>query len=449
MRDSGDKYGGGRINNFFSNVRTTDEPHGGRVYAAYEVPALTDDAMVFGDIPAEPVFLECIDTQWFHQVQTSPENGWLEVYANAPLSVLELTRYPLPDLPSEASPGDIVWFEFGYSPASNAESDAITYTNLYSTGSAVKIAFHEPRPLNWIKSGPMGTNGWIVASPAYSKDANNYRAITNLLSRTKGDGGIAIYDVGQGSCQAILDEEGLPSLYVDFDGGVLGNLNTFPKEYKNFCFSNNPGIILSHWDWDHWSSAYRFHGALNAEWIAPPVPQKPIQQAFAAHLFSLGKLHIWDEAPPYDIQLGCVRIERCTGKTVNDSGISVTITNTRRNINFLLPGDADYKHIPSVNDGVSFSGVCITHHGGKLRSKVIPKAAYKSHSFCSVGSGNSYKHPFSQTIDAHINEGWMSPIPTGLIGRRPSHIWVPWNDEPRPYIGACKGEICNIVPPMA
>jgi hypothetical protein len=60
----------------------------------------------------------------------------------------------------------------------------------------------------------------------------------------------------QGASNAAV-AAGVVWLYFDLGGAVNGNLGTFPPELRRFCFSTHPPVVLSHWDWDHWSSASR------------------------------------------------------------------------------------------------------------------------------------------------------------------------------------------------
>lgn len=427
-----------------------DGPKKGRVYAAIEVPEQDDEPNQENgpSAPDEPVLLECVDTSWFSSMQWS-SNGlmWTDIYRKAPLSVLELTGYPLPPFPEGAQPGDIAWFEFGYEPAGPSSSDARIYTNLYTDGAAVRITFHEPRSMGWQGSGPMGANGWLAqAISARPDDSGSQEALRRLLRGIDSKGGVAVYDVGQGSCQAALESDlHLPALYVDFGGGVLTNRKTFPDEFAGFCFSRRPMVVLSHWDWDHWSSAYLDEDALSVPWLAPPVPTKPIQQAFAADLYVRGFLHLWDHTWPAEIREGAVRIERCTGRTSNDSGLAVTLhAGPRSRRNCLLPGDAAYAFIPSVLGGSSFNALCMTHHGGKLHSSVYPKAKRGGASALSAGLRNSYKHPLFHTVASHLEEGWKFPTGTGLSGQRPCHVLLPWGRQPHVFQGGCHADKCSV-----
>lgn len=431
-------------NRFFDPPGEPEHPKRGRVYAAIEVPEREDDFQ--GSSEPEPAMFECVDASWFHSVQGSTKRlRWNDVYQSAPLSVLELTNYPMPSFPDNANPGDIAWFEFGYEPASSSDSDARIYTSLFSGGAAVKISFHEPRPIGWQARGPLGSNGWLaeVISDEPSSDVHDISPVLHRLRNVDCAGGVAIYDVGQGACQAALGStHNVPQVYVDFGGGVLYNSKTFPKELAHFCFSDKPIIILSHWDWDHWSSAYRDPQALDALWLTPPAPPTPIQQAFAADLHTRGNIRIWDKSLPPVIDTGSVRIERCTGKTANDSGLAVTLRRRRRN--FLLPGDAAYAHVPSVASGEMFTALCMTHHGGRLHSRVYPKPKRGHAAVLSAGPRNSYKHPLFATVAKHLEAGWQFPTPTAVSGQRPCHVYVPWGGSPHVFRGGCHATHCSV-----
>jgi hypothetical protein len=418
-----------------------EERRRGRIYAAIEVPEPESEFTNRQADEPEPTYLECVDTSWFHNRQSN-ESGvqTTNIYHSAPLSVLELTKYSLPPFPDGAQPGDIAWYEFGYEPAMGSEGDARIYTNLFSDGADVKISYHEPRPLKWGEQGPMGAEGWVQqefhrsSSSPYSQSSIRERLRSLSIS-----GGVAFYDVGQGSCQAAVDERmHLPQLYVDLGGGVLTNRKTFPDSFGGFCFTEKPMVILSHWDWDHWSSAQRYPEALDATWLAPPVSMKPIQQAFAAELYAKGSLHIWDHSWPAVVNDGPVTIERCTGRVSNDSGLAVTFRRSQNSKqNCLLPGDAAYAHIPSVKAGASFNVLGMTHHGGRLHSATYPKPKRSSSSVLSVGSRNSYRHPMFSTLAAHLENGWGLPTGTAVSGQRPCHVLVPWGSRPHIFQGGC------------
>lgn len=439
--------GRGGANRFF--LPPDGERRGsGRVFAAFEVPEPEGDgAPNAADDDGEPLLFECLDTNWFWNTQ-SGAHTWLDLYRDAPLSVLELTSFPMPPFPEGAEPGDTAWFEFGYAYSSASESNGRIYTSLYGQGDPVKVGYYEPRSLDWAGSGPMGRNGWLAGTPRFAasqaqlSDAKSFRRLLRRLGKSFG---VAAYDVGQGNCQALLHENGhQPLMYVDLGGGVLFNESTFPKDHRGFCFSTTPGILLSHWDWDHWSSAYRFPRALDMEWLAPPVPHKPIQQAFAADLYTRGRLQIWDSSWPSEVRGGGVRIERCTGRTSNDSGLAVTLYSRRAGgRSCLFPGDADYRFIPSVATSERFNALCMTHHGGRLHSASYPTPKRSPAALLSSGARNTYGHPLLGTLAAHLDAGWPLPVPTGFSGQRPCHVLLPWGKLPHLFHGDCPVGECE------
>lgn len=207
----------------------------------------------------------------------------------------------------------------------------------------------------------------------------------------------------------------------------MQNLATFPKTFKGF--ESPAPIILSHWDWDHWSSVSRFPELLENDWITPLPPDKPIQQALAWILNGLGCLSLWLPGMPETYRTKHFLLERCTGSTTNDSGIAVTLFGgAKGSKSCLLPGDANYAHVPSVHTE-RFNALSISHHGGRLHSMTIPRPKRGAMAACSVGAGNSYKHPFWETVHAHHDEGWPMPVSTGHFGHRPSHVYLPWQGK--------------------
>lgn len=448
----------GGTNRFFGPPRDGgDDKRSGRLLAAIEVPEPDDDTAPHA-FEAEPVLLECVDAAWYRQFENA-DLAWLDIYHDAPLAVLELRSYSLPAFSPDARPGDIAWFELGYEKSSPQEANGLVYTSLFSQGQPVKVNYHEPRYVGKSISGPLGFQGWSKGDGGRGHGSSELPKVSDpdvrqaLVARMNelsdvASAGVAVYDVGQGACQALVDEQWhIPLVYVDLGGGVLPNLATFPTDLRGLCFSHSPMVILSHWDWDHWSSAQRFRQALESLWLAPPVPEPPIQRAFAAELARRGKLVIWDRAAPQKLEMGAVRIERCTGRTANDSGLAVTfLAGKLRRRNCLLPGDAAYKYVPSVVAEEKFTSICMSHHGGRLHSRTYPVAKRGAAAVNSSGPRNSYKHPLFSTLKFHLDSGWPMPIQTGFAGTRPSHILIPWGAKPHLFTGGCHGKACGVAP---
>jgi hypothetical protein len=395
-------------NRFFSSGEPGERPKG-RFYAAFEVAEPIEN-----EERGEPVYLECAfadDVDGFVATEMEPGRFWNKVS----LSVLALDDESLMYANiGNSEPGDVVWFEVLVSPATVGEENGMQYGQLLDAGERVHIRLGKFRG-STSQGSPIPPHYWLKGNPDAELNPKLLGGYSSLKSA-----GVAVFDVGQGASQALMYEECghfSPMLYVDVGGGVLQNLSTFPKNFKGFCPHDVP-IILSHWDWDHWSSVCRFPNLLDSDWIAPLPPPKPIQQSLSWILQGLGRLSLWVPGMPPKYRTKSMLLELCTGKTTNDSGIAVTLFGgawgTKR---CLLPGDAGYRYIPSVVANERFNALSITHHGGRLHSKQIPIPKRGARAMCSVGSGNSYKHPFWETIDAHHDGGWPTPISTGYYGR--------------------------------
>ena len=217
-----------------------------------------------------------------------------------------------------------------------------------------------------------------------------------------------VYDVGQGNAIGLCGSSGSVEMYFEFGGGVLGNWWTFPRPLTDFCFSTQPSIILSHWDFDHWSSANRDATSLKSTWIAPRQPVGPSHLALMNSIIGVGKLLL---VPPNLTARwrGQFYLELCTGKGRNHSGLALTFSqrpdgNGER---MLFPGDAYYTYIASFrpNDYVS---VVAPHHGANMPYSTTPHCLGQPHSrlVYSYGQGNTYNHPSQITQKNHDANGW-------------------------------------------
>lgn len=417
----------------------------GRVLGAIEVPERDENyGADEASNPNEPVYFECLDFLWMmvnHREKSlgSDEEWPDDLYLNLPLSVIELA-----DLSflctfdfTAAQPGQIVWFLIDYTFVSDRTANAVLYESLYGEGNPIRVdSAYAISP----KKIPFASKSGEVLPPfAISGPLQ----LNGLLQRVGGfrSSGVAVYDVGQGACQAVLRDSRCahPGLYVDLGGGVLGNAKTFPPMFASACFSAQPLIVLSHWDWDHWSSAHRFPLSKDCEWLAPPVQDKPVQKTFAAELRMRGKLSLWGDPPGSTIRLGDVELGRCHGQTSNDSGIAAVVSMSEGLdiMHCLLPGDADYRYLPNNYAVRPTWGLVISHHGGRLKSSVLPSADNGAVSVCSVGYGNTYRHPFIATLAAHEEVGWSPAKLTGDSTARPLHVLLTPKLGAVPSQGGC------------
>lgn len=359
------------INPFFSPPGKAPmfERERGYLYAAYEVTAPPEEA-ASGQGRREPerVFFECV---------VAEDDGYRAAYEarsgtdKKQLAILELSGHKLPRVPEGVEPGDVLWYRFYFSKAPSGEEDGLLYLSLFSEAVLVRVELAGGGPIA-VNAVPAGVDvPQVTGIPMVRPVKMRLRLQLEDLDTT---GGVIAYDVGQGACHAAMNAMHRPSLYIDFGGGVLGSTHTFPSEFKGFCVSHRATIILTHWDWDHWSSALRQPSALEAQWIAPELSKRlPIQTAFATELARRGNLHTWVASTGPSLRSRSLTIEKCTGKTSNDSGLAVTVKLPGTRKRFLVPGDATYEFIPSASSSSGFDGLSMTHHGGVLYGKSYPK----------------------------------------------------------------------------
>lgn len=219
---------------------------------------------------------------------------------------------------------------------------------------------------------------------------------------------LVVYNVGQGNCNALCDKDGKPQIYFDLGGGYAAHSVTYPPNL-HLCDCDNPLIILSHWDGDHWKTIRKNPDFECMTWIVPE--QTLTADAYKSFLAisKKGNLLIYPKIVS-SISSNNLNLIKCTGRTKNDSGLALEVKiptdDINRNLLALLPGDAKYKYISTTND--EFNYLVVTHHGG-ANPTVIPKPSSISDSNCHVysyGNPNKYGHPKPDTINEHRLKGW-------------------------------------------
>ncbi|EGQ5294585.1 MULTISPECIES: hypothetical protein [Enterobacter cloacae complex] len=237
---------------------------------------------------------------------------------------------------------------------------------------------------------------------------------------------LAVYDVGQGNANALLNEYLIPEMYFDLGAAVYGNQKTAPKNLV-FCFTNNPAIILSHWDADHWAGTYatmvgKTYPAMNRTWIAPLQKVGAIQLAFAWDVITNGGAFLIYAPSPGSVNsfaLSTTRIMKVgigAGSDRNNTGIVVTVENEIQPQNFrswLLTGDCEYKYFYTRFCLAPPIGIVAPHHGAKLHGGSVAPQPIKTDVYkrlvYSFGPNNRHgctgvRHPTLEGINAHT--GW-------------------------------------------
>lgn len=285
--------------------------------------------------------------------------------------------------------------------------------------------------------------------------------IERVLDSAGPIGFATVYDVGQGNWNSMCDPAGFPRLYYDFGGGIKQHSRTFPTTFQDFCSSRNPPVVLSHWDWDHWSSAQRFQHSAQLKWIAPRQQLGPVHRTFAQNLVQNRNLILWPSGPivPSSISGGQIRIEKCVQSGRNHSGLAVVLSENRNWTGqfMLFTGDARYSAIPSGKSG-TFSSVVVPHHGADMRNMFAPVCPGNPHNRLaySFGDPNSYGHPRPITETHHQRSGWNHSAPPGTSGTKHvrrtidgrsnglGHIELHWQLMNSPVGVPCHGAFCSL-----
>lgn len=252
-----------------------------------------------------------------------------------------------------------------------------------------------------------------VLSAAFSMDDlpdETEKGIASLLDPIGAVDFVTVYDVGQGNLNALWASRSDARLYFDFGGGVTANKATFPRTPGKLCWSSRPPVVLSHWDWDHWSSAGRFGQVLDSPWIVPRCDDPGAHhRALAWDLHRRGNLHIWPRGMT-EYAGSYLKVEKCTGSGRNDSGLVMIVhgeekAGARREA--LLTGDAAYDCIPEVKKKTSFGAVVASHHGAVVASIAEIKPSANGSLVYSVGNGNHFCHPRLHAELEYLQAGWV------------------------------------------
>jgi hypothetical protein len=414
--------------------------------------------------------MEGFDAQWFEQnSEVLKGDGWLDYYELAELFVLEIhvPRGPgwsflpfgiLHAAEAEDSEPD-EWFLLeaerlnGGAPRED-QIRLLIYSNLYQQGiPATMNAFQlvEERKARLLRAAV--STAHIPRASAADVDA--------ALAAVGNVDWAVVYDVGQGNAVGLCDWTGAVVAYFDFGGGVLANRLSFPSALKGFCFSQRAPIVLSHWDFDHWSSANRDTNSLKSTWIAPDQSVGTTHVALMASIVKAGKLLLVPSGFP-PIWRQQIYLELCTGKSKgrNHSGLALTLSEKPCGAGgrMLFPGDARYNVVPSFTAAGGYCSVVAPHHGADMRSSMTPTCPSQAHSrlVYSFGAGNTFGHPRTVTRQHHDTNGWRDPTITlgsptyevretanraaGSLG----HILLGWKTHvTRPPL-PCSGAVCQL-----
>lgn len=275
----------------------------------------------------------------------------------------------------------------------------------------------------------------------------------------------AIYDVGQGSANAIVDKNEHPRVFFDIGKPISIYNRTRPPNIPKFFHCDitkgsqsrawlQAPVILSHWDFDHWggvlesfylisdgkggkyASLKLIHGALERFWIVPDQTRLNLGPTHVELIRRLAKtvnhhgvtaLQYWPQnLPRLQFSQGVIvkavpdpGVGAAISAQRNNSGLVLLITKQFKNLSrppagILLQGDARCNSIPLNGTGVNLVGLVVSHHGGEMGGNPPVPNASLSHrvaAVCSVGEPDAagkkpYGHPHPNAISDHKKAHW-------------------------------------------
>lgn len=266
-------------------------------------------------------------------------------------------------------------------------------------------------------------------------------AILDFSLRESGNLAVAAYDVGQGNCNAIVDQYEHPRVFFDLGWAPNFHSYTRPPAQPDFFACDRHAVapvVLSHWDMDHWSYAIARSEfkpanlttrhewnpqALKRFWIAR-VPQTiahqigPLAMSFyreltRVHLFpGISAMLLWpNDCSRIDFSQGW--LEACEPpahlpQDRNNTGIAMFVQPNRKGPAILMTGDANFPSIPTLRTNIrlGLAGMIAPHHGSDITNVPKPLKKGPKKLVLSVGKENVYGHPKKDAIDAYKALGW-------------------------------------------
>lgn len=234
---------------------------------------------------------------------------------------------------------------------------------------------------------------------------------------------VRVVDVGHASFSTIHPDRSIKSPvlgYFDVGGPVFFHHRTFPNRFSEARRVPASGfVVLSHWDFDHYSLAVSKIPALRQlDWFAPDQPVGPNAASLQAKLGS--KLTLLS-APSYSLD-SSLHLWKGTGASTDRNGSGYVMTINRAGGDVLLSGDVPYSLLPS-GAGNQFAAITVTHHGGAFSGSPPTPVKAGATAAVSYGHPNRYHHPNSGAIGLHQTAGWRI-APTYVTTKVRGDVWL-------------------------
>lgn len=320
--------------------------------------------------------------------------------------------------PDAAPPEGVLgeWLVFTFDTP--ARRNAVCYSSASDSGTRGFLTLINPAPANLI----LYLNAF---TPSVTKVLPSDPQLHAVIGNIPPPYAMAVLDVGQGSSNVMLSENGRPLFYFDAGRGTGGNWGTTPAGLE-FCTCGPDGnpvpVFLSHWHSDHFLGTASDPDLLKCTWITPPAVTTKQMAYQNGLLFGGAKVLELQNNPPFILQFGTpgsYTLVACTGSPndPNESGHALMVEWQDRR--WLLPADASYKNISLASDQ-DFTAVVATHHGGKFTGPFVPdRASGYARLVYSFGPNNSHGHPSALSVFDHAAQwshgNWNVAPPPGYV----------------------------------
>lgn len=219
--------------------------------------------------------------------------------------------------------------------------------------------------------------------------------------------GVRVIDFGQGDCTEVRTQDGKALLYVDMGGGCGKCARTNPGHpdwtgspayvadpATKLQLGDDPSVVMTHWDEDHFVTATRIAATANLRWL---VPRQKIAKSHVTFVESLNDVRCWPAGKiRHCFSLSAkvkLKIEKCSKAGVpghkydrNLDGLAVFIVqhNDAHGLvpgeTIILPGDGPYQYIPTLRETGGLPpgkviGLLAFHHGSKTHWSVAQTEA--------------------------------------------------------------------------
>lgn len=261
--------------------------------------------------------------------------------------------------------------------------------------------------------------------------------------------GVAVYDVGQASFCALVDQNEHPLMFFDLGWPLPYNKRSlrlpgpFSPLHESLQRNGPQPVVLSHLDWDHWGFAIQSGQAKfdlrNGHWLTVPEykadalrrPWLMRRPRFHRHKLGPSQIHFlltlsitflpdgtraltfWP-AKRSRLSFTNYTVIRCSpahgGRTDfaylrNNESLALTAKLEQRIEKVLLTGDSDYPSIP-VNHLRALTGISAPHHGGAITRHSTPAAPPHSRMVRSTYPGCYQSVPSHLAETEATNQGW-------------------------------------------